>query len=472
MGFRLTAVATVAWLAGCGPAVDPATLPDVPTVNTQRYQPGVRAQLDQALAEFESAPTSARRNAELGMLFRVYRDFNAAEALLARATALAPRNPDWLYYYGEVLEQQGKNEAALDIFARLLERERNDIASRLHLSRMQLNAGRVDDALATASPVLESHPQVGDAHVLVAQCLSRSGRTDQAIAAWETALAQLGSFKNGHYALAQLYRRVGRRDDAERQLWLFEMTHQEAPPIYDPRMVELFKLNVSDRALVRAAQAAKARGETDEALALLESAIERNPDNLETRASLVSGYAAESRFADARRHAEAGLALDDNHVELGLAAARLALSEGRSGVALARLKSITERSPKHALVRAWLGRVHEVRGRKEAAGTHYAEAIAIDPSEATARRFYIQWLGSNASPETAVRALEALVITPSRDAPLAYLALAEGHLKLGDRAAALSALDAGIERAGWLGQAALARRLSNQRARLAVGAGS
>ncbi|MEO1574537.1 MAG: tetratricopeptide repeat protein [Pseudomonadota bacterium] len=467
---KKTLLLTVALLlAACGPAVDPATLPDVPTVNTVNYQSGVRAQLDEAVAAFDAAPTSAKRNGHLGMLFRAYRDFDASTALFERASALAPRNLDWQYYYAESLEQQGRNDEALAAFQSVLTRAPSDVPSRLHAARMLLATGQVQEALTMALAAKEAQPRAGDAYVLVAEALTRAGRVDEAVMAWEEALSEFGGFRNGHYALAQLYRRVGRRTDAERQLWLFETTGRESPPAFDPRLVELFKLNVSDRALVRAAQAAKRRGEVEQALALLEQALERNPDNLETRASLVSGYTTQAQFDDAQRHADAGLAQDPDHVALGVAAARLALARGRSKDALAQLRQTVSRSPKHAEARAWLGRVHEIRGRKADAGRHYAAAVAIDPAQASARRLYMNWLVSNETPERVVDVLSSLVDTPSRDAPLAYLALAQGYARLGDRDAALAALDTGMERARWLGLSRQERQLAERRAALVAG---
>ena len=457
--------ALLSLLAACQQPVDPTQLPSVPTVDTTNYQPAVRDQLDAARAGFDAAPLKAERNGQLAMLYRVYRRFDAAEALFARARVLAPRKLDWAYYHGESLEQLARYDDALAAFDAVAARDAADVAVRVRQARTMLALGRFEDVLSITQPLLRSHANLGDAHVLTAQALTRAGRIDDAIKAWQEALAQFGGFRVGHYGLSQLYRRQGRREDAERQLWLFETSRVEEPPAYDPRMVALFRLSVSDRSLVRAAQGAKARGEANEALDLLEQALQRHPANLETRVSLINGYAAEGRFDDAQRHVQAGLAQDPAHVELGLAVARLDLTQGRASAALERLESICERSPRHALARAWLGRVHDARGNAEA-GEHFARAVELDASQPDARRFYVNWLMRAATPAQAEAALAALSNVPSRDAPLTLLALAETRLKLGQRDAALAALDTGIERARWLGLTSQATRLSNRRAQI------
>ncbi|MFK7888023.1 MAG: tetratricopeptide repeat protein [Gammaproteobacteria bacterium] len=455
-------------LIGCGPAVDESSLPAVPQVNVAGYQPAVREQLKTAHKLFERKPLHAGANGELGMLYRAYRDFDAADALFARARALAPRDPDWSYYHAEVLEQKAQYAPALSALHDFLQREPRDLAGRLRAARLQTSLNNIDAALEALAPLYAEAPQVGDVHVAYAQALTRAGRTDDAVKIWETAIEQVGQFKVAHYALAQLYRRRGDDAAAEQQLWLFNTVGAEEPPVYDPRLAELFRLNRSDRALVLAAQAAKREGDAKRALELLEKALERFPDNLETRASLIMGYAAESDFASVERHIEEGLAIDAQHLELGLAIARVRLQQGKLNDARSRLLGLTERSPKHAASRAWLGRVFELSGATADADRVYAEAFAIDPQSLVTRRFYARWVLARNDPQAAAEVLEAMVRAPARDEPIILGTLAQVLLKLDRRDDAVDALERGIDRAKWLGQARLVARLENQRAALQI----
>ena len=451
---------------GCSPRVDEASLPSVPDVNIAGYQTAVRQQLEGARERFERKPLQAAANGNLAMLYRVYRNFDAAEALFARARTLAPRNADWAYYHGETLEQKAQNAEALAAIEAFLQREPDDVSGRLRAGRLHMLMNNSDEALARLEPLYAEAPQIGDVHVAYAQALTRVGRFDDAVAVWEQALEQHGNFKVGHYALAQLYRRRGDETRAQQQLWLFNTVPVEEPPAYDPRLARLFALNESDRALVLAAQAAKRKGDNVGALELLEQSLERAPANLETRASLVMGYAAESDFASAQRHIEEGLALDPKHVEFALAAARVRLQQGQLQAARAQLAELTQRSPKHADSRAWLARTMELGGANSEAGQTYADAFAIDPQNLATRRLYARWLLANRSPEAAAEVLQTMADTPARDEPVILSALAQVLAKLGRKQDALDALSRGIERAKWQEQSRLVARLENQRASL------
>lgn len=453
-------------VSGCAPDVDEAALPSVPEVNIAGYQTAVREQLREAQERFERKPSKAGANGNLAMLYRAYRDFDAADALFARARMLAPRNADWAYYHAETLEQKAEYDRAFEAIEMFLQRESKDIAGRLRAGRLQLSLNNIDAALAQLEPLYKEAAQIGDIHIAYAQALTRAGRVEEAVSVWERALEQYGNFKAGHYALAQLYRRLGKDAKAEQQLWLFNTVAVEEPPAYDPRLVKLFALNRSDRALVLAAQAAKRDGDNAKALDLLEQSLLRFPENLETRASLVMGYAAESDFVSAQRHIEKGLALDAEHVELGLAIARVRLQQGRLSEARTRLIELTRRSPKHAASRAWLARTQELGGATTDAGETYAQALAIDPQSLVTRRLYARWLLANASPQDATDVLQDMVRAPARDEPMILSALAQVLVKSGRKQQALEALSRAIERANWQEQTRLIARLENQRASL------
>ena len=186
------------WLIGCGPGIDPASLPDVPTVDASTYQPAVRAQLERARFHFDKKPANADANGELGKLYRVYRDFDAAEVLLRRARALAPRRVDWAYLHGEVLEQLADNQGALEAMEAVLEREPNDAPAQLRAARMRLALGDVQGAIDALSTLVTSAPDLGDAYVAYAQALTVDGRSHEAVDVWSQAIERFGSFKAAH----------------------------------------------------------------------------------------------------------------------------------------------------------------------------------------------------------------------------------------------------------------------------------
>lgn len=456
------------WTLGCGPGVDPATLPAVPRVDISGYQPAVRAQLERALEHVDKKPASADANGELGKLYRVYRNLEAAEVLLRRARALAPRNVDWTYLHGEVLEQLADNQGALAAMDAVLAREPDNVPAQLRAARMRQALGDVQSAIARLSRLVTSAPDHGDVYTAYAQALMLDGKPQEAIRVWHDAIRQFGGYKTAHYSLAQLYRRQGDTERAAEHLWLFEVIGITDPPPVDSRLAQLFRLDQSDRALVRQAQAAKRAGDAARTVSLLEQAVALNPDNMEVRAALILAYTEQADFASAAAHGQAGSARDPHHAQLGLALGRMHLRQGKMDTAIEHLTNVVSRSPNHAAGLAWLGRVRMLRGDVAQAGADLRAAIAIEPGQKTARRFYAAWLGSHATPEQAIVELGGLAATPALDVPLILLARAQIQARAGSPGDAIKSLDRGVAIARLHKQERVVTKLVNQRQRLAL----
>ncbi len=454
------------WVSGCAPKVDLTTLPDVPRVDVSGYQPAVRAQVEQARTQFEKQPANPAANGMLGKLYRVYRDFEAAEVLLRRARVLDPRNMEWTYLHGEALEQLADNQGALAAMNAVLAREPDDAPAQLRAARMRLALGDTQGAIAALETLVAAAPELGDAHVAYAQALTARGTAADAIAVWERAIEKFGSFKTAHYGLAQLYRRQGDTKRAADHLWLFEVVDTTDPPPLDPRLAQLFRLNQSDRAIVLAAQAVKRTGDKARTLALLEQALERNPQNLEARAALIMGYTEQSDFESALRHGQEGVRIDPHHAELGLALGRLELQQGELGSAITRLTNLVMRSPQHASGLAWLGRARLLRGDVAQAGVDLRAAIAVEPAHLAARRFYVAWLTAHATLAEAIAELGKLAETPARDVPLVLSSLAQMQVRAEQLDEAVKSLDRGVDIARLQQQERLVTKLVNQRQRL------
>lgn len=459
-------VAVIMCATGCGPQLDAQDLPALPKVDLSGYLPAVAQQLDAAREQVARKPTSADANGNLGMRYRVYRDYEAAELAFRRARMLAPRNVDWLYYHGEALEHVGRPDEALAAMVQVVAAEPDNLAARLRVAELQTRLGDLTRAEAALAALLDEAPNAADVHVAHAIVLERQGLPEEALAAYARSLELGGHFGRGHYASALLHRRLGNDAEANRHMMLFDLYRSVEIRRDDPRMRELLQLNQSDKPVVRAAQLAKARGDNTRALELLEIAIERNPANQETRAALMAGYAAAGNLARAEQHYVDGAALDPTHVELQFSLGRLRLTAGRTAEAIVLFEEVIQRAPQHRQARAWLGDALQLRGLTEQAGTQLRRAVDDDPRNLTARSHYAKWLLRYGNPTETIEQLRRLASIPVADAPIMHRTLAKALARSGDRDGALAALDDAIALARLQDNNKLVSALRNERGRL------
>ena len=450
-------------LYACGPSIPASDLPALPEVKVTGYLPIVAEQVLSAQANVARKPTSAKANGHLGMLYRIYRDFDAAQIAFRRARMLAPGNPDWIYFHGEVLEQQGQIDESQKAMRELLALEPKDPPARLRLARLLIQQGNHDEATEIMQSLLLEAPQNVAVHMAQASLFERRGDLSNALDSLGKALTLAGSFGEAHYSSALLHRRLGQVTDARRHMLLFNKYQSVSFPRNDPRLARLFKLNLSDKPIVKAAQIAKAKGDNPRAFALLEQAMQRNPSNMETRAALIQGYAATSDYAKAEEHYELGKKIDPDHVEFQYAFARLLIAQARLPQASIALSEITGKAPQHALARAWLGYVLQLRGQTTSAGTELQKAFETDPQNTTARGFYARWLLRFADPSNAVVQLEKIAAVDGADLPKIFSYLSKAKAKAGDGPGAISALDQAIELAELLNNRQALSSLRNER---------
>ncbi len=465
----LAALLSLLSLSGCEPQVPLGELPELPRINLEGYLPAVAQQIQRAQDAVSDKPGSAEANGRLGMLYRVYRDYEVAEIAFRRARMLALWEVDWIYYHGETLEQLGDIDGALEAMRAVLESDPDDPAARLRIANLLISRGNIDEAAIVLETLLKDAPRNVGALLAKATVLEQRGELQAAAQNLLRSLEIAGHYGEGHYAAARVFRQLGDEQASRRHSLLFSKYQSLSYRPDDKRLERLYALNRSDKSLVRAAQFAKSRGNDARALELLEAAIKQNPENMETRAALVAGYAATGNFSGAERHYQAGAAFEPENIEFRLTGAQLRISQGRLDEAVEVLASVTKQSPNNARARAWLGYVMELLGRPADAGRELQQAFASDPGDLTTRRFYSRWLLQYASTDDATAGLESMVALELEDSHRIHGQLARHRAANGDRAGAIDAYDQGIMLADFLGDNAVAFELRKERNRLVTG---
>lgn len=385
--------ATVAWTL-----LSPRLPSAPPTVELTNADPAVAAAVARAREEVLRDPRSSEAWGRLGMTLLAHDFFVAAAVSLAVAAGLDAKDPRWPYFEGRaLLEGQPDVDAALRALERAAAIESRESAPRLLLAETLLENGRLDEADASFAEASRREPASPRMKIGRARIAWARGDLEAARAGLEEALRSAPNVRAARALLAEVLHRSGDADGAEREraaMARLPETHHW-PDLYERQLQEL---RVGVTADTERANGLFVAGRADEAFALLEGSIARQPDALLPRLLL----------------------------------GRLQLQAGRFAESEASLAAACERAP--TAFEAWfeLGGARERQGKLAAAEEAYRKTLALKPDYPPAQlrlgHCRLQ-AGDGAAALAAFR--EALRLKP--DYAAAYRDLGQLLLQLGQR---------------------------------------
>lgn len=415
-------------LVACGASDE--TLPQIPPVQTDGFLPVVAEQLQGLRAEVERHPNSAAAAGQLGMAYMVYGLPGAAEAL-ERAHRLQPDHWQWLYLHALALSNRGQFAEAVTLLDRLSEQKPGQLTIGTRLGQAYALLGRLDKADEVLSDVLRHDPDRAEAMVALAQVRLKTGRAREAIVQMERLLSSYGPSGNAYYILGEAWREVGDKERSERNYLLFERFRDVGLPSEDTALQQANSLDLSDRPLVSEARRRLALGETDAAIRLMLTALERNPDNTAIRESLMVLYAERGQFDKANAHYERALESGPPKASLLRSLGQLRIDEGRLAEARDALQQSLELDPHDALICTLLGIVSRRENQATEAIDWFSKSIKLDPHDPAARMNLAELLLIQQRFDEAIGHL-ALLLSPESDTSLrALMYMGQALLRLG-----------------------------------------
>jgi protein O-GlcNAc transferase len=230
-------------------------------------------------------------------------------------------------------------------------------------------AGRLADAEAIYSKILEGNPKHIDCLHLLGVVSLQSGRTDAAIELFDRAIDLNPDFAEAHNNLGVA---LQRRGDVEKAL-----THWERAATLKPDYVDAYK---------NLGRGFSALGRTGLALACWQRAIALRPNHPHGYAEFAAALQQANRFDEAVGYYERALALQPESAELHCSFATALKNAGRLGDALARYEQALARAPDHVAAHVGAASVLELQCRTGEATAHYERALTLQ-SDAAALRF-------------------------------------------------------------------------------------
>lgn len=407
-------------LAGCGARVDTDALPEIPEVQTADFLPAVREQLHELRNAVASKPRSGTAAGKLGMAFMAYRQYEAAAAAFERAQLLQPRKWQWQYLRAIVLSELGDYPGAVALLEQVARHRPDELLVRTRLGLAYTKMGELERAEQLLSAVAAEDPQLAEASVGAARALIRLDRPAEALEHLERLLDLYGPSATTYFAMAEASRRLGDAQRSQHYYDMFERYRGVGLPSGDKVVSAVRRLDRSEKLLTREARRLIAMGESQKAIAIMHQALERNPDSVMIRGSLVSAYGAMKQFDKADEQYQLALESGPPNAVLLRSLGQARTYESRFEEARAALEQSLEINPQDAVTHAWLGIVSRGQGRNAQAIESFSAALDIDPGERTARLNIAELLLRERRFDDAIGHLQFL-LTPESDATITAL---------------------------------------------------
>jgi Flp pilus assembly protein TadD len=351
----------------------------VPGIDTTGMDPAVARLIESALRDAREQPRSARTWGRLGSALMHYEFTDEARRAFTEAERLDPTDARWPYLHGLVLVNFDAAGAAAKWERAVTLAGNGPDAPRLRLA--QWLAERGDDAGAERhfQVLLEHRPGHPPALLGLARLRHAQGRTGEGTNLLARCLNDPHTARAAHALLAATLQSVG-QGEAAAAASRRSAALPEDLPWPDPFWEEAAALRVGLKADLERATTLLDRGQSGEALALLNTVTRERPDDDE--AWYLTGWA----LNQTREHAGAERALREHlrrspgspkgHAQLAVAL----LAQRRHPEAIDVLRAGVRLKPTWRELHSNLGYACVQLGRDDEAIGHYRDALACDPA--------------------------------------------------------------------------------------------
>ncbi len=267
--------------------LDPMTFPNVAYLESDITQQIQTAQSRVTLAlSSEQGHAIDHRLGELGRLYLLYGLYDDAIEAFKRVIVIENRDPKWFYYLGHAYQQQGEFVDAANSY-RSYNAQTQSAIGLVREAEVLVELGQRAEAASKLERALEQDSTLALAHFLVAQIQERNGALEEAVRHYETVLKLQPDASIVHHPLGRLYQRLGNTEKAEN----FLNTRARDPIVLQDALVqEMEALRTGSEALAQEGLLHLRRGRISEAIRVLSSAVQQNPDNLGAQLDLGAAF--------------------------------------------------------------------------------------------------------------------------------------------------------------------------------------
>jgi tetratricopeptide (TPR) repeat protein len=155
---------------------------------------------------------------KLGLVQMELKKLDRAERTFTQILQQSPESDRVLYYLGNVFEEQGKSEQAMQTLAKISPDSKLFGDAQIHVAHLKKLAGRVDDSRKWIADAIVRAPRVPGLYLYQASLEDEFKNPKEAIRALEQAVEYFPEDERVRYFLGSLYDREGRADDGLAQM--------------------------------------------------------------------------------------------------------------------------------------------------------------------------------------------------------------------------------------------------------------
>lgn len=376
------------------PGLRPVTLPEVSRMG-EAVQRQMRAQVSSLRVGLAQRGVSAAElvaeYGRMGTLLMAAEQIDAAEQCYLNAQMLAPSDPRWPYYLGQLYRIKGPISNAAASFERALALQPNDVPTLVWLGEVYLSQGRSDEAEPLFSKVLALQPTLVPALFGAGRVALARNDYASAVKLLEECLALDPRASATHYPLGIAYRGLG--NAALAQAHLEQPGDVKVRPA-DPLMDALDEILESPRAYDIRGGRSLETGDWADAAAKFRKGLDLDPASPVLRLRLGTALFQMGNAKGAQEQFEQVLRFAPDYARAHQSLGILAEAGGRHAEALEHFAAAVKSGPNDASSRAGFADLLRRAGRLQEALTQYVEARNLDPRRADATLGFVHTLAS------------------------------------------------------------------------------
>ena len=357
----------------------------------------------------------------LGKAYLAHSMHERAAAAFDAASALDPKDWQWVYFKAYAATKQAQNTEAIEHFEKVVELHPDYSPTYANLGELYIAQGEQAKAEAVIREYIEREPEDQRGHLIRGEAALARGDYTGAITFLKQALQFPPENQTVYRAIGRAYQELG--DERNAEIYLRRArTAQDIIPGNDPIIQEVMDLNQTAAANQARYAVAMMQENYPAALPLAQRLTQQRPQDPDVWAQLAKVFWQLKQFGEADKAAQQALAIDPDAADPHVALALIHRDAGRLEPAKTFADKAVELDPTYDP--AWYAKayIYQAIGQESEALTFIQKAVELRPDH----RFYWQIVAQLAERvgevNTAITAMERyLELQPGNAKAEAYL---------------------------------------------------